>query len=157
MRRSAKCHSRVITHFLYVAILNSHILYRIYHKKTREDPNFALLDYIVSLSQQLTQHNPPQVAEQDEDEPAAKWVCRSGRDRILMDPSRLIGMHTPVHCAASKTVDGVKVTLDTRRKCVWCQTKTKATFLCAECNVGLHIGDDFDDNCWLKYHSQNDL
>ena len=41
-------------------------------QEVREDPNFALLDYIRSLSLQLTQHIPQKVVEQDEDEPAVQ-------------------------------------------------------------------------------------
>ncbi len=141
--RSYKWTVRVLVHFFYVAVLNSHILFREKNRLRRDQTNFSFLSFIQTLTIQLTAvpstkirlpHRPRKANSAD--------IC----------PRRVVGTHTPCHVPLSKsakTTLGCPRTL--RKVCAVCKKDT--AFMCAQCAVGLHINIRGQDNCWETYHS----
>lgn len=148
--RSKKWPVRVIFHFIYVALVNSHILYKMHNQLAKGDADYTLLEYIQSIIDEIS--IPADLAP----------IPHANNQRVMRnpdvahhDPLRLRGVHTPV------IVDWYAVDPDTqintrhdeRMTCMLCKKRTK--FSCLECNVGLCIGHKGGENHWRIYHSTN--
>lgn len=137
---------RVILHFLYIAVINSHILYREYNGLQRGDFAFELIEYIKMLITELISIFPAGIQQQT--------IMRRDRDLLIRDPFRIMGVHTSLHKPTSTNINGETVRKETRRICACCKVK-RSTYICQQCNVALCISSDPENNCIWKFHSHN--
>lgn len=144
--RSKKYHIKVFMHFLYVAVVNSHILYKTRNNLVIGDDMFDLLGYIRRLNVELfgkAKEGRPEVAVEHSDLRYAR------RGTVLSNPLRLIGEHT------MRTFEGKSETsnVDHRRMCKYCHLKKVKTY-CLQCGVMLCMGTCDENDCFSKYHNR---
>ncbi len=145
--RSIKWPFRVLHHFFMVAVINSHILFKMYHHLTREDEGFTLLSFMQMLIRETVckyVHQPPEY-----DGPMKKTRAKNLRKNM----SRLVGLHHPkfIRYTYTDKFTGQKRRKETRRMCVVCKKATPTA--CDQCGVGLHIRRGNRNKCWDRYHS----
>ena len=133
---------RVFTHFLHCAVVNAHILYKLYHKPTRTDKGFYLLDFTDLLVDQLIGDH---------------TVC-DDLPSIAEDETglRYCGLRAPV-ILKSKThmINCKEVRPNDRKYCKVCEKLTN--YYCKTCNVAVCLGESLDDaeiSCFEKYHTR---
>jgi hypothetical protein len=145
--RTSKWTFRVIAHFVYVALVNSFILFKDYFGITsRKDPHYELLGFIKTLYIELAAD-----AVRQTDEEVQNPVKRRKIASASTDASVKIGHHHPLHVGGSIDDNGDKTIRDGRRQCAWCK-KGRSTYICYQCNVGLHIGKSMENNCFYHFH-----
>ena len=122
--------------------MNAHILYKLYHKPTRTDKGFYLLDFTDLLVDQLVGDH---------------TVC-DDLPSIAEDETGLCycGLHSPV-ILKSKTLmnNGNEVRSNYRKYCKVCEKLTN--YYCKTCNVAVCLGESLDDaeiSCFEKYHTR---
>jgi hypothetical protein len=142
--RTRNWQHRIFTHFLSVAVVNAHILYKIHHNLSRGDDCYYLKDFIHAVVEEWAIPAPASIK-------SAKCK-RSDPDEVLP-----LACHFPVKLPHGKeaiiVVDGVKVQKDFRRNCAECQKKS--SYECSACNRGLCIRSKPDlqgPSCWEKFH-----
>lgn len=144
--RTLKWTNRVFIHMFYIAVVNSHILYKKYFNLTRGDENFELASYITTLMHELGNLNEePQVIEQKRQ--------KRKRDTLEADPDRTKGTHTPVNIGFEINADGEAEKVNKRVNCAYCK-QGRVSIKCEECNVGLHIGSAKQMNCFGLFHTE---
>lgn len=141
--RSNKWTPRVFIHCFYIAIVNSHILFKQKNKLKRGDLNYELKDYITTLLLQLCEakEGVPNIENIEKIRKRCKWEDQQ---------SRFFGNHTPYYLCEELSTSGNTMYVDKRIQCAYCRTKT--SFKCLECGVGLHIGSSSQENCFWKFH-----
>ena len=140
--RTRNWQHRTFTHFISVAVVNAHILYKAHHNPTRRDKNYDLKGFIDSLLDE--------------------WATKAHTTAPQRDwgDARTIAVHQPMrlpHMSDGLIVreSGEYHQKDHRRECPICHKK--AAFECSTCNKGLHIPSKTDldaESCWEKYHRQ---
>ena len=141
--KSIKWTVRVIAHFLHIACVNAHILFKQQSEANHSHRNGSrLLHYTLHLCEQLINA--------DIDVHAVNPPGLRRSVAALADPNRLVGEHIPCHKPYSVVVDGERVITENRRKCVIC--KTRVSTFCANCNAYLCLGSDVNNNCWTRFH-----
>lgn len=134
---------RVIMHFLYVAIVNSHILYKTYFRLVRAVVGFELIDYIKMLRNEFV-YRPPEI-------PMVVPRLVRNFDQAFNDPNRTVGIHFPIHRPQQCIDEETGKRVDKRRQCAFCRTG-RCSYICLQCNVGLHIGTDPATSCFGLFH-----
>lgn len=145
--KSMKWPIRVFIHFLYVAVVNSHMLMRDRLAITKKHKHFLLRDYISSLIEKLARHKGTVLHRNP--------VARRSKAKLEEDPFRCVGIHTPANVAIHAEYDGTRDRIDKRRVCPICNERS--TWECYECNVGLCLGGHPAESCWRKYHTSKQL
>ncbi len=145
--RSKKWHVRVFIHFIYTAVINSHILMCEHLGLQRGDACFRLEDYIDKLIKRLGHlvKQPPHCGY-----PTKRRKLR----KIMLDNSRLHGSHFPVHVPKTVIINGNMKHLYRARVCMFCK-QGRSSFYCQQCNVALHIQEEGVANCFQLFHSAN--
>jgi len=150
MIRTRNWQHRIFTHFLTVAVVNAHILYKT--KFPGAATEFAILkDFIIGVCKEWG--IPASVRHADE-QPSKR---RKGMSSIPAEV-RLHGRHSPrMLPQPSESYPAKKSRRDLRRKCALEGCGKKASFECMECDVGLCIAKLAPNapaiSCWEVFHS----
>lgn len=144
--RSFKWTVRVFTHLFYIAVINSHFLYKDYFKCKRGDENFELINYINNLMLELGKLPNNVEAIQNISLKRRRHTCEH-------DKNRLCGIHTPLRISYELDRNDNVVSNNKRVLCGYCKM-SETTFICKQCNIGLHIGSLKQMDCFLLYHSE---
>lgn len=152
--RAKKWPVKVFLHFVHVAVINSHIMYKVSIGENERDEDFHLLQYTKTLFRQLVRDWDKKMFA---DEQAATVMHPHSRHtntaEFRADTSSWTGKHTPVLHEVSKNQSGQH---RLRSTCVEC--KLRSTFSCRQCNVPLCLGTINDPKqCWDKYHAPHQL
>lgn len=146
--RCAKWPFRVYNHFFYLALTNSHLLYKLASKLTRRDDLYTLLSFIQSIVLEICVP----------DEVVAVPVpsnAKKARNAVIAEENSLlfVGVHTPMYVCGSHTdpITGVQTSVDKRRMCIKCEKRCST--ICKQCNVALRIEIENVPSCWLLHHS----
>ena len=148
--RSIKWCFRYISHFFYVCVRNSHILFKQTLKLDRNGKGYDLLSYIKMLMMDLVTIDNMPIPQQ----PITHNIIRRNMDNIYNDPNRTTGIHTPVLIDYIDNSNGESTRIDKRRKCMECNDSKRSGIMCLECNIALHLSPDKETNCWYNFHSK---
>ena len=143
--RSAKWTVRVLIHFLFVAQLNAHILFKCHFKLLRGQSGFTFLDFSSTLLRQLCT---------DPEVPITRvgHVPRSVQPASVT-PVRITGQHFPLRVSKLPMEESTcGRAVERKRRCQVCGQRT--AYYCAVCNAGLHIGQTEELSCWSIFHSK---
>lgn len=147
--RSVKWTVRVFIHLFYIAVINSHILYKNYFSLIRGNSNFELIDYIKNLMNELGNQsiNVPMLQNSN-----------NRRRRVTLDQekNRLTGVHTPYDICFILNNNNERIAVDKRVECAYCQNG-KVSVICKTCNKGLHVGSAGKQDCFYLFHTKNKL
>lgn len=139
--KTKKWPPRIYSHFLMVSVTNARVLYMNDNDIPRN--NYPLIKFMDSLLNSILALTDAPVSE-SEDEGTSLPKKRRSEASHLGYSNRLKGhSHTPVAVG------------DERRICPVC--KIRSRLRCKECNVHLHIDGDNENNCWWKYHNEEDF
>lgn len=143
--RSTKWTVRVLIHFMYVSIINSHILFKNYFHLTRKDPCYDLLGYITTLMSELVT-----IPENNNSNIRVPRNPFSQEQQLV----RFSGKHTPVKVPRYELdANGNEKRVYKRAICGVCKLET--SFKCMKCNRGLHIKESGISNCFETWHDHN--
>ena len=148
--RSVKWPSRIFIHFLYVAIINSHIIYKQYFNLTRQDHEFELVYYLQRLMIQLAEPVGDDIESEssEEDEHTAKY------SRVVTTEFRRSGKHVCMKVDSTPNPNNPTKPNYKRRVCQICYARTSC--YCNKCKVALHIKNSFGNPCWEIWHHGED-
>ncbi len=141
--RTVKWTVRVLIHFFYVAVLNAHILFKEHNSLIRGHQNYTFLSFCKTLMRQCASYGPQIV-------PTPRMLPFRPH-RLTSELERSTGIHTPVHVRCLPAEESHSGAANyCRRICAVC--KKTSSFMCKQCQVGLHIRMDGIDNCWEQHH-----
>ncbi len=140
--RGHKWPIRVLIHFIHVAAINSHILFKVYHRLVRGTTNHDLLSFMKSLYTGLISGY--DISVQEGFQNALVLGMRRRCSGLYDDARRLSGHHFPTRNPQSANSDS-------RHPCAYCQART--TTHCGNCCVYLCITTSSVNSCFTLFHT----
>lgn len=145
--RSKKWKRKFYTHFINVAIVNCHILYKESRKLVRTDPLFTLKDFIIAVVMDIGF-----MGRRNEEIVSNRPRQRRSLATCLADPLRHIGFHEPIWYPRIRNEP------DLRKKCIWCGMEN-VSHMCLTCNVPLcmatGVHGQVGTSCFKAFHIEH--
>ena len=146
--RSIKWYKRVFIQFIYIALVNSHILYKMKFNLNESDINFTLEEFIDSVTNSLL-GNQVIPNEQVIDNHYHR------RSTLAADNQRISQNHEPYKLEPIRSNEDTHTKYQYRR-CVVCSIQdkeSKTPYICKICGVGLCYDAGHQECCWYIFHS----
>lgn len=144
--RSKKYPVKIYLHFMYAAVVNSHILYKKTQSITKGADEFPLLGFITTLIKQLAYRET-----EEEDQELYDNSFQFPRLQSALDTRNL---HSTEHFPRFRPSRSNEQTVDHRRQCRECGQRKTLSY-CTKCKVFLCIGSDDTPDCFMKFHKDH--